>query len=817
MSVNWTDKDLGVVSAFGVAKKNGWTGTEAEWEALQAAAPQAGSDAEAYAAGTRSGEAVESDDPAYHNNANYYAGQASGSATAAAGSATEAAASAAEAAQYTSDAVHTWLEENIDPDSGYALDRTLTEPLEAAPADLVGSLKSAIDFTVDSSTEPFGINLFDYSKSENVLENQAMDASGNIVSNANFCIAQNIPVVASNNYALSVKSNSVSSYIRILAFNGSTFLSKIAEFAASTGTKTFTTPANCTNLKVSTPKAVITSLQIENGSASTLVDGFTFVDNVARNSADGNGNTIKSITESYGKNIYNPLVIPPVNGYGLNDNGVMIANKKFTVTDYIPIAPSRSVVVSFTRDNAQTIRCCAYNSSKTFVQTVFASADASETSKQFSGGASYAYIMISYPEGHVNNIQIEYSSSATAYENGYTSIDKKARTALDDIKSHTSFVISPDDWEQGNLDTSGEPFADSKRIRTGFFDVGYGSVIKYTPADSTHYLTVAFYDEQHNFLSKAIWWNVAHEIRVTGHAIRFVARINDTTITPSVGSEFAPLVVRNPLYKRPLLFGIDTYLNDNKMQYAAHRGARLDAPENSIPAFELAGEQGYEWLNLAQIRKSADGTWYIMHNASIDDTTDGTGNIAELTDEYLETVHIDVGPNIEQYSQAQLVIPTLEDAIHIARKYGMKIYFRITAMTSNNYLTDKAGWDSFVAIIKKYRCENMIFGGNAFTDVLPLVRDMNLDWCINWDVSNSQDAIPQIDAYIKNGVQNATLFMPYTTVTKEIIQYARENGYKVMVYDPSTGTPTVTESEALHLSSLGVDILSSVVHFDLGA
>lgn len=130
--INWNELDLGVVSAFGVAKKNGWTGTEEEWEALQAAAPQKASDAEAYAAGTRSGEAVDSDDPAYQNNANYYAGQA--------------AASAAEAAQYTSDAVATWLEENVDPETGYVLDRTLTQSDAATPADMTGDLKSAITY-----------------------------------------------------------------------------------------------------------------------------------------------------------------------------------------------------------------------------------------------------------------------------------------------------------------------------------------------------------------------------------------------------------------------------------------------------------------------------------------------------------------------------------------------------------------------------------------------------------------------------------------------------------------------------------------------
>ena len=154
MSVNWTDKDMGVVSAFGVAKENGWTGTEAEWEALQAAAPQKASDAEAYAAGTRSGTAVDSDDPAYQNNAKYYKEQAAGSATAAAGSATaaeeseiSAAASAANALEHTQNVIETWLENNIDPDSGYALDRTLAISTAAAPADMVGDFKNAFDFT----------------------------------------------------------------------------------------------------------------------------------------------------------------------------------------------------------------------------------------------------------------------------------------------------------------------------------------------------------------------------------------------------------------------------------------------------------------------------------------------------------------------------------------------------------------------------------------------------------------------------------------------------------------------------------------------
>lgn len=81
-------------------------------ESAAASAEGDASDAEAYAAGTRNRQAVASDDPAYHNNAGYYAGQASGSASdaldsknAAAQSETNALASERAAAQSETNAV----------------------------------------------------------------------------------------------------------------------------------------------------------------------------------------------------------------------------------------------------------------------------------------------------------------------------------------------------------------------------------------------------------------------------------------------------------------------------------------------------------------------------------------------------------------------------------------------------------------------------------------------------------------------------------------------------------------------------------------
>lgn len=47
--------------------------------------------------------------------------------------------------EQVADAVGDWLEENVDPTTGYVLDRTLTQPNAAAPADLVGAQSEKID------------------------------------------------------------------------------------------------------------------------------------------------------------------------------------------------------------------------------------------------------------------------------------------------------------------------------------------------------------------------------------------------------------------------------------------------------------------------------------------------------------------------------------------------------------------------------------------------------------------------------------------------------------------------------------------------
>ncbi|MDX1995990.1 MAG: glycerophosphodiester phosphodiesterase family protein, partial [bacterium] len=71
-------------------------------------------------------------------------------------------------------------------------------------------------------------------------------------------------------------------------------------------------------------------------------------------------------------------------------------------------------------------------------------------------------------------------------------------------------------------------------------------------------------------------------------------------------------------------------LNQGRMLVFGHRGASAYAPMNTLPAFELAAEQGADGIEL-DVHRSADGHPVIVHDFTVDKTTSGTGYVTGMT------------------------------------------------------------------------------------------------------------------------------------------------------------------------------------------
>ncbi|MER2116321.1 MAG: glycerophosphodiester phosphodiesterase family protein [Solibacillus isronensis] len=102
----------------------------------------------------------------------------------------------------------------------------------------------------------------------------------------------------------------------------------------------------------------------------------------------------------------------------------------------------------------------------------------------------------------------------------------------------------------------------------------------------------------------------------------------------------------------------------------AHRGATAYSPENTIAAFNLAVDMKADYIEI-DVQRSKDGELVLIHDTTVDRTTDGTGKVGDLTFEELRS--LDAGSwKGEQFAGEP--IPTFEEILDLYRgKVGILI------------------------------------------------------------------------------------------------------------------------------------------------
>lgn len=96
------------------------------------------------------------------------------------------------------------------------------------------------------------------------------------------------------------------------------------------------------------------------------------------------------------------------------------------------------------------------------------------------------------------------------------------------------------------------------------------------------------------------------------------------------------LLLRGPIPARPLAI--------------AHRGDSAHAPENTLAAFQRAIDAGADWLEM-DVQMSDDGHLVVIHDTTVDRTTNGSGRVADLTLARLQALDAGNGEQIPSFAQ----------------------------------------------------------------------------------------------------------------------------------------------------------------------
>lgn len=131
-----------------------------------------------------------------------------------------------------------------------------------------------------------------------------------------------------------------------------------------------------------------------------------------------------------------------------------------------------------------------------------------------------------------------------------------------------------------------------------------------------------------------------------------------------------------------------------KTKVFGHRGASEYAPENTMEAFKLAYDMGADGLEL-DIHLTKDGQPVVIHDSTIDRTSDGKGQVEDLT--YEELLKYDFSYKFAgQYRNVK--IPLLKDVLEFVKETDLILNIEIKfGANRNNSIEEKT-----VSLIKKY-------------------------------------------------------------------------------------------------------------------
>ena len=225
-------------------------------------------------------------------------------------------------------------------------------------------------------------------------------------------------------------------------------------------------------------------------------------------------------------------------------------------------------------------------------------------------------------------------------------------------------------------------------------------------------------------------------------------------------------------------------------RFIAHRGLSYIAPENTLKSMEMAGRVGM-WGVETDVLATLDGVLILMHDSTVDRTTDGTGTVSNMLYSEIQALTIDVGNNIAMYPN--LKVPTFEDYLITCKR------FNLVPVIENKWITMPSDLDTFVNLIKKQGLEESCFVISADYTILQAIRERSKKIMLQYLADDMTQATLNKILLLKNTCINPTISL----LTKTNIELAHANGIMVNCW------VTDTYQQAKTYISYGVDYITT--------
>ena len=174
-----------------------------------------------------------------------------------------------------------------------------------------------------------------------------------------------------------------------------------------------------------------------------------------------------------------------------------------------------------------------------------------------------------------------------------------------------------------------------------------------------------------------------------------------------------------------------------------HRGLSAGFPENTLAAFRNAIAIGVEVIEL-DLRGTADGEVVVLHDQTVDRTTDGSGDVSALT--LAQVKMLDAGSYLDPKFRDER-IPTFREVLELVRGTGVKLLLDIKL----SEVLDKA---QIVRLTESYGATLDVIVGVRSVEDLREFRALNPNLRTLGFIPEARD----VDAFVGAGVDMVRLW-----------------------------------------------------------
>ncbi|KAB7664910.1 glycerophosphodiester phosphodiesterase [Bacillus sp. B1-b2] len=161
-----------------------------------------------------------------------------------------------------------------------------------------------------------------------------------------------------------------------------------------------------------------------------------------------------------------------------------------------------------------------------------------------------------------------------------------------------------------------------------------------------------------------------------------------------------------------------------------HRGAKGNYPENTLLSFKQAIQQGVDGIEL-DVHLTKDGEVVVIHDETLNRTTDGNGYIKDLTLEeikkYSAGSKFTAFPHFKE-NWINESVPTLKEVLEILVPYKVELNIEL-----KTYLFPYEGIEEkTLALVKEYGCDRKVVYSSFHLPTLLRMKQLDSSSSIAW-------------------------------------------------------------------------------------